>query len=390
MNTALFSYIKECPTAYHAADYAKRALLAAGYTELKEAEAWLVEEGKGYFVVRGGSALIAFVAGGDGYRITASHGDSPALSVKWHKEKLAVEVYGGMIMSSWLDRPLSAAGRITVRTEKGLEARLVDLREPVAIIPNVAIHLDRSVNEGKKINPAVDLQPLGAPLSERIEGDVVDADLILYNPQQGQVIGDLITAPRLDDLQCAFASLTAFLASNQPGNVYVLFDHEEVGSMTRQGAASNFLGDVLDRLGDRARKCAKSFLVSCDNAHAAHPNHMEMADGGEAVTLNGGVVIKHNANRKYTTEGVTSAVFAEICNKAGVPVQHYYNRPDQPGGSTLGAILSNQVSVPMLDIGCPQLAMHSCMETSGAQATQQMVRALTAFYNEKENEYVGI
>ena len=390
MNTALFSYIQECPTAYHAADHAKRALIAAGYTELKEADAWSVEEGKGYFVMRGGSALIAFVAGGDGYRITASHGDSPALAVKWHKDALAVEVYGGMIMSSWLDRPLSAAGRVTVCTEEGLKTRLVDLREPVAVIPNVAIHLDRSVNEGKKINPAIDLQPLGAPLRERIEGDVVDADLILYNPQQGQVIGDMIVAPRLDDLQCAFAALTAFLASGQPGNVYALFDNEEVGSMTRQGAASDLLPSVLDRLGDRAGKCAKSFLVSCDNAHAAHPNHTEMADSGEAVTLNGGVVIKHNANRKYTTEGVTSAVFAQICQKAGVPVQHYYNRPDQPGGSTLGAILSNQLSVPMLDIGCPQLAMHSCLETSGAQATEQMVQALTAFYNDKENDYAGI
>ena len=390
MNTALFSYIQACPTAYHAADHAKRALLAAGYTELKEAEAWSVEEGKGYFVMRGGSALIAFVAGGDGYRITASHGDSPALSVKWHKDALAVEVYGGMIMSSWLDRPLSAAGRVTVRTEEGLKTRLVDLREPVAVIPNVAIHLDRSVNEGKKINPAIDLQPLGASLRERIEGDVVDADLILYNPQQGQVIGDMIVAPRLDDLQCAFAALTAFLASGQSGNVYALFDNEEVGSMTRQGAASDLLPSVLDRLGNRAEKCAKSFLVSCDNAHAAHPNHTEMADSGEAITLNGGVVIKHNANRKYTTEGVTSALFAQICQKAGVPVQHYYNRPDQPGGSTLGAILSNQLSVPMLDIGCPQLAMHSCLETSGAQATEQMVQALTAFYNDKENEYAGI
>lgn len=390
MNRKLFSYIKACPTAYHAADYARKALLEAGFTQLQEADEWQIQENGRYFVMRGGSALIAFVAGGDGYRITASHGDSPALAVKWHKERLAVEVYGGMIMSSWMDRPLSCAGRVTVRTEQGLETRLVDWQEAVAVIPHVAIHLDRAVNDGEKINPSVDLQPLGASLAERVEGDVVDADLILYNPQDGQVIGDLITAPRLDDLQCAFASLTAFLAQPHSGNVYALFDNEEVGSMTRQGAASNFLPSVLDRLGSRAQKQAKSFLVSCDNAHAAHPNHKEKADDGAPVTLNGGVVIKHNANRKYTTEGVTSAVFEEICRKAGVPVQHYYNRPDQAGGSTLGAILSNQLSVPMVDIGCPQFAMHSCLETSGVQATEQMVQALEAFYQAEEKDYAGI
>ncbi len=390
MNRELFSYIKACPTAYHAVDHARKALLEAGFTELKETDLWQVKVGQGYFVVRGGSALIAFVAGGSGYRITASHGDSPALAVKWNKEKLAVEVYGGMIMSSWLDRPLACAGRVAVRTDKGLEIRLVDTKEPVAIIPNLAIHLDRTVNDGKKINPAIDLQPIGAPLSERIKGDVVDADLILYNPQEGQVVGDMIAAPRLDDLQCAFAALTAFLASGKPGNVYALFDHEEVGSMTRQGAASNFLADVLDRLGDRSRKLANSLLVSCDNAHAAHPNHPEAADSGTPITLNGGIVIKHNANRRYTTEGVTSAIFSEICARADVPVQHYYNRPDQVGGSTLGAIASNQVSVSMVDIGCPQLAMHSALETSGINATEQMVKALTAFYGDKENNYAGI
>ena len=283
MNQELFSYIKACPTAYHAVDFARKALLAAGFAQLHEAEEWKIEQGGRYFVMRGGSALIAFVAGGDGYRITASHGDSPALAVKWHKESLAVEVYGGMIMSSWMDRPLSCAGRVTVRTEQGLETRLVDLQEPVAVIPHVAIHLDRGVNDGEKINPSVDLQPLGASLAEHIEGDVVDADLILYNPQDGQVIGDMITAPRLDDLQCAFASLTAFLAEPHAGNVYALFDNEEVGSMTRQGAASDFLASVLDRLGDRFRKLAKSFLVSCDNAHAAHPNQIGRASCRERV-----------------------------------------------------------------------------------------------------------
>ena len=220
MNQKLFSYIKVCPTAYHAADYARNALLSAGFTQLQESDKWNIEPGKKYFVMRGGSALIAFIAGGDGYRITASHGDSPALAVKWHKENLAVEVYGGMIMSSWMDRPLSCAGRVTVRTEQGLETRLVNLQEAVAVIPHVAIHLDRGVNDGEKINPSVDLQPIGASLAERIEGDVVDADLILYNPQDGQVVEDMIIAPRLDDLQCAFASLTAFLAEPRQGNVY--------------------------------------------------------------------------------------------------------------------------------------------------------------------------
>ncbi len=379
MNQALFEYISACPTPFHTVEFAKNALQEAGFVELLEENEWEIKENNGYFVSRG-SALVAFRAGGEGYRITASHGDSPALAVKWHRDRLAVETYGSLIYSSWLDRPLACAGRVYLRTKQGIECRLVDTKEPIAVIPRTAIHLNRDVNGGEKLNPAVDLQPMGE--MPDFGKDVIDADLILYNPQAPCIIGDTITAPRLDDLQCAFASLTAFLSSDKAGSVYALFDHEEVGSDTRQGAGSDFLPSVLKRLGRFETKAPKSFLVSCDNAHACHPNHKELADEGEAVTLNGGVVIKHNANRKYTTEGLTSAIFAEICNKAQVPVQHYYNRADQPGGSTLGAILSNQLSIPMVDVGCPQLAMHSCYETSGVLATKQMVKALTAFYQQ--------
>lgn len=413
MNSSLFAYIRACPTAYHAAAHTAAILTQAGYQSLSEGSDWQLAPGGKYFVIRGGSSLIAFrIPLGDfsGYMLTAAHGDSPSFKLKNPPDlsgggyaRLSAEPYGGSIFSSWMDRPLSIAGRVLVRRGNSLTSQLVNLQTPVALIPHVAIHMNRKVNESATFNPAVDLVPLyrladgSEPLSQLIaqcagaeEEDLLSSDLFLYNPQDGVSWNDLISAPRLDDLQCAFAALTAFLRAGEQENLplYCLFDHEEVGSRTQQGAGSTFLPDTLERiraaLGLRSpqhlRKLASSLLLSCDNAHAVHPNHPEYADKNHAPVMNGGVVLKHNASQKYTTDAVSAGLFQLICQAAGVPVQHYANRADLPGGSTLGNIANTQVSLCSVDIGLAQLAMHSAFETAGGRDTQFLVQALTAFY----------
>ena len=404
----LSEFILSSPTPFHAVDTAKKMLEEQGFTELKESEnVNVVPEGK-YFVTRNLSSIIAFkIPKGEfsGFMISAAHSDSPAFRIKENSEmtddnyvRISSERYGGMLCSTWLDRPLSVAGRVIVKTEKGVESRLVDLKEPVAIMPNVAIHMNRNANSGAVYDFAVDMIPLmrlagsGQTLKSRIaenagvsENSLLSWDLILYNPEKPVIWGDFITSPRLDDLQCAYASLTAFLKSKNEKSaaVYALFDNEEVGSETKQGAASTFLYDTLLRIaGTKLRqKLASSMLASCDNAHAIHPNHPEYADKNHAAKLNGGVVIKYNANQKYTSDGVSSALFALICQKAGVKVQYYANRPDMAGGSTLGNISNTQVSLNAVDIGIAQLAMHSALETAGKDDTDSFVSALTAFFS---------
>ncbi len=418
MNQALFDYIRACPTAYHAASHTADLLRKAGYTELYEHTDWSLEAKKGYFVTRNGSSLIAFRAplskDFDGFMMTAAHGDSPCFKIKENAElcdghhlRLSVEKYGGMLCASWTDRPLSIAGRVIVRTEDGLATKLADLSEPCALIPNVAIHMNRNANDGMSYNPAVDTLPLCGEASDagslrlRVaeavgvsEDDILTTDLFVYNPQAGVEWSGFVSAPRLDDLQCAFASLSAFLEAGKADAaphavpVFCLFDNEEVGRQTKQGAASTFLYDTLSRLcsvmeltpADMARRLASSFLVSCDNAHAVHPNHPEYQDKNHAVYMNGGIVVKYNANQRYTTDAVSAAVFGLICERAGVPVQRYANRADMPGGSTLGNIANTRVSLNTVDIGLAQLAMHSAFETAGARDTEMMARALTVFF----------
>ena len=316
--------------------------------------------------------------------------------------QLNVEKYGGMLMSTWMDRPLGIAGRVLLRKGAGIETRLLDLGGACAVIPNVAIHMNRKANDGYAWNPAVDLLPLWGVGEEKgffrptlamalacREEDILATDLALYNPQEGVEWNGLLSAPRLDDLQCAFAGLTAFLSAGESEAipVYCLFDNEEVGSQTKQGAASTFLKDTLERVcealgqGEKYRqKVARRFLLSCDNAHAVHPNHPELSDPNHGVKLNGGVVIKYNAAQHYTSDGVSAALFQLICEEAGAPYQRYANRADMAGGSTLGSIANTQVSLNTVDIGLPQLAMHSAWETAGAEDTSSLVRALTAFY----------
>ena len=408
MNQRLFDYIAASPTAYHAVAHTASLLKGAGYTELCESAEWKLQKGGRYFVTRNGSSLVAFrMPEGEfsGFMMTAAHGDSPCFKIKEngtlaesHYVRLSTEKYGGMLCAPWMDRPLSVAGRITVRTENGIAVKNVDLARPVAIIPNVAIHMNRTANDGMKYNPAVDMLPLVSTdkdtslMAQVAEAagvdalDIVTTDLFVYAPDRGVEWNDLISAPRLDDLQCAFASLVAFMDAKEGAclPVYCLFDNEEVGSTTKQGAASTFLFDVLTRIVPDSltyrRKIASSFLVSCDNAHAVHPTHPEYSDKNHSVYMNGGIVIKYNANQKYTTDAVSSGIFRLICEKANVPVQEYANRADMPGGSTLGNIANTQVSLNTVDIGLAQLAMHSAFETAGARDTAHMINGLKQFF----------
>lgn len=414
----LFRFLDESPTCYHAAANAKAALTAAGAVELRESEQWKLEKGTLYVVERGDSALVAFrVPEGPfhGFLMAAAHSDSPTFKVRETAEaasagntlRLSVEPYGGGVWRGWLDRPLSVAGRVVIRQGDRLVSRLVNIDRDLLVIPGVAIHMDRSVNKGAELNSAVDLLPLlgcgkepGAfrkLIAEAAgvrEEHLLSTELFLYprtKAVQTGLNGEFIVSPRLDDLQCVFGCLEGFLAAKPGGSLPVLavFNNEEVGSNTRQGADSTFLTDVLERiahgcgLDSEAWKAAvaNSFMVSADNAHAIHPAHPEYADKGEFPVLGGGIVIKYNANQRYTTDAVSGAVFQAICQEAGVPVQRYSNRADLPGGSTLGNISTAHLSVPTVDIGLPQLAMHSVCETAGAADTDHLVKAMTAYFS---------
>lgn len=411
----LFDYIEKSKTPFHAVAESARRLQAAGFAPLNEAEHWNLAPGGKYFVTRNQSSIIAFVMPQQpemGWRISAAHSDSPGFKVKSTSQKagftmLDTEGYGGMIRSSWLDRPLGIAGRVLVKTPTGVESRLVDFGDTKAVIPHLAIHLDRKVNEGHNYDLKKDMQAVFAAgqkdacyqqiLAQQAAcepEDIVAQDMQLYCTEKGQLVGgeqEFALCPRLDDLACGWAALQGFLQAtpSQQGRIWCLFDNEEVGSGTRQGACGSFLPDVLARaakeLGEDAQQqrisLANSLLLSADNGHAIHPNFAEMSDEGHPVRVGGGVVLKFNASQKYTTNAVTAALFHSICSKAQVPVQEYYNRPDLPGGSTLGNLLAAQVSIPMADIGLPQLAMHSCVEMAGVQDIEWLRTACEAWYN---------
>ncbi len=403
MNSKLKDFIAACPTAFHTAAHTAQILRDNGFAELGEGS--IPEKNKNYFVTRNGSSIIAFKGSDalDSFMITAAHGDSPAFKVKDNAvlagdglQRLSTERYGGMISATWMDRPLSIAGRAVVVTDSGIESRLVDFKKPVAVIPNVAPHLDFKCD----FDPKSDMVPvfsdstdfysaLEAQLGVKRE-DVLSTDLFLYNPESLCELGELITAPRLDDLMCAFTSLEAFLSAkpSEAMPVFCVFDNEEVGSTTKQGAASTFLADTLRSVCaaygcDLVALLRSSMMLSCDNAHAIHPNHPELADKNHSAVLNGGVVIKYNANQKYTSDAISAGIFKLIMKKAGVPVQQYANRADMRGGSTLGNIANTQVSLNTVDIGLAQLAMHSCLETAGARDTKHMIDALSAFYTSR-------
>ncbi len=405
----LCRFLDNSPSVYHAADQLKALLLDRGYVQLQEKDAWELVPGGKYFMVRGGTAVMAFrVPQGTpkGFLLSASHSDRPTFKVKENAElkgaytRLAVERYGGMLLGTWLDRPLSVAGRVLVETETGAKVRLVNLDRDLLLIPNVAIHMNRQANEGYKWNPAVDTLPLAgskaaagkfwAAVEEAAGGKILGHDLYLYIRQKAAVWGleeEYISSAALDDLACAWGCTQGFLNATESDSIPVLcvFDSEEVGSSSNQGADSDLLQNLLSRICkalklDKKQLLSQSFLISADNAHAIHPNHPEYADPNNAPVVGGGLVLKFNANQRYTTDGVSAAVFRKVCAKAGVPVQTYCNRADLAGGSTLGNIAATHVSVPSCDIGLPQLAMHSCYETAGVQDAIYLEEAMAAYY----------
>ena len=441
----MLEFIRISPTCFHAVANIGRMLEAAGFQQLQEKEEWKLEKGGRYYTERNDSSVIAFVipekeVGIRGFHMAAAHSDSPCfkikekpeLTVEEHYLRLNTEKYGGMILSTWLDRPLSVAGRLAVKNGNGIEGRLVNIDRDLCVIPNVAIHMNREMNKGVEYNPQVDLLPLLADVSfdeydthttydaqtasenaeeqpETVEKPTlaalaaeaagVDAetilgeDLFLYTRQEGKMMGakgEFVLSPRLDDLQCAFSSMEGFLQGNREESISVhcVLDNEEVGSSTRQGAASAFLKDTLMRINmglgrtqeEYYMALADSFMISADNAHALHPNYTDKTDPVNRPVLNGGIVIKYNANQKYCTDGVSAAIFKDICDRAKVPYQTFVNRSDMAGGSTLGNISNTQVPVKTVDIGLAQLAMHSVYETTGAKDTESLVKVATVFF----------
>ena len=406
----LKAFLDASPSGYHATANLEKMLRKEGYEKLSEHDDWTLVPGGKYFMIRGGTTLIAFrIPHGDpkGFLMSACHTDRPTFKIKENCElsgtytRLTTEKYGGMLIAPWLDRPLSVAGRVLVETEDGVESRLINLDRDLMLIPNVAIHMNRKANEGYAWNPAVDTFPLlggkdakgkfWSLVEQAAGGRVLGHDLYLYIREKAKiwgVDGEYISASGLDDLECVWGCAQGFLRSSQDRSVPVLccFDDEEVGSNSPQGAASTLLADTLNRICNALEKnpyrmLAQSFMVSADNAHAIHPNHPEYADHANAPVLGGGVVLKFNAAQRYTTDGVSAAVFRKVCSIVGVPVQTYCNRADIPGGSTLGHISLTHVSVPTADVGLAQLAMHSCYETAAVADVIYLTRAMGAYYS---------
>ena len=412
----LLTFIKESPTAFQAVEMMKTRFTENGFTELKEDEHWEIKNGGKYFVIRNHSAIIAFTVpevSSDVFHIIASHSDSPSLKIKENPEmvengyvKLNVELYGGALLAPWFDRPLSVAGRLIVKEDEQICEKLVTVDKDMLMIPNLAIHMNREANSGYKYNVQKDMLPLFsdkegkgrfmetvAEAAEVKTEDILGHDLFLYDRTPGTLWGvneEFVSAPRLDDLQCAFSSMEGFLQGNREESISVhcVLDNEEVGSSTRQGAASAFLKDTLMRINmglgrtqeEYYMALADSFMISADNAHALHPNYTDKTDPVNRPVLNEGIVIKYNANQKYCTDGVSAAIFKDICDRAKVPYQTFVNRSDMAGGSTLGNISNTQVPVKTVDIGLAQLAMHSVYETTGAKDTESLVKAATVFF----------
>ena len=411
----LIGFIEKSTDCYHAVRTAVERLDSEGFKELREDERWTIAEGGKYYAVRNHSSVIAFKVPKKDYKsflICASHTDSPCFKLKSSFEisaesmvKLSVEGYGGMIMSSWLDRPLSVSGRVVTAENGKIQSRLVNIDRDLLVIPSLAIHMNRDINKGYEFNVKRDMCPIaggkeGALMDIVAENAGVSRDSIkgfdlsLYNRMRGTVIGtdnEYFSAPRIDDLQCVFSTLEGFLNSQSSDTipVFAAFDNEEVGSGTKQGAKSGFLRDTLERINaalggddeDYKRAVAQSFMLSCDNAHAVHPNHADKSDSNNRVYMNGGVVIKYNANQRYTTDAVSEAVVKYVCERANVPCQLYANRSDMPGGSTLGNLSNEKVSLNTADVGLAQLAMHSAYETAGSKDTAYMIDFVKEFYS---------
>lgn len=406
----LISFLDCAHSPYHAQALCCRELEAQGFTKLAPGKPWTLAPGGKYYVTRGGTALMAIripMESPAGFLISAAHTDRPTFKVKENGElagtynQLAVERYGGQILSTWLDRPLSAAGRVMVKTPQGAKSVLVDIDRDLLLIPSVAIHMNRQVNDGYKWNPAVDTIPLlgsGSTkgeffklLTDAADGEILGHDLVLYPRQKCSLWGvekEYLSAGGLDDLACVWGCLQGVLegVSKNSISVFAALDSEEVGSASVQGAASTFLRDTLQAIADGLQLpltalLQNTALVSADNGHAIHPNHPELADPANAPVMGKGVLLKFNATLKYCTDGMGAAMLRSVAEKAGVNLQTYCNRADIPGGSTLGCISLSQVSVPTVDIGLPQLAMHSCYETAAVSDCLDLMQLMKGYYS---------
>jgi len=421
----LIDFLYESPTAFHAVRNIKAALLRKGFKQLHRGESWNLQKGERYFTTKNASSLVAFTVGTgeiekEGFRIIAAHTDSPSLKIKPEPEmigtgnylKLNVETYGAPILNTWLDRPLSMAGRVSLLSDDPLRPieKFINFKKPMLVIPNLAIHLNRSVNEGKEYNKQKDMIPVLNLVKENFEKEgylrkliadnlkvepdtILDFDITLYEYEKGSVIGEnneFISSSRIDDLSMVYVGIDA-LFNSEPAkstNIMVCFDNEEVGSNTKQGAASPFLKDILKRVSWALspekdafyRAKINSFGISADNAHAIHPNLPENYDPVARPQINCGPVIKYNANQKYTTDAVSAATFKMLCEKADVPVQKYVNKSDIAGGSTLGSILTSQLDIRMVDVGNAMLAMHSIRELQGVKDHYMMRKVFDEFY----------
>lgn len=422
---ALIDFIHQSPTAFHVVSNIENKLIKKGYQYLALDQKWDIKKGGKYFTKRNGTAIFAFELGTgepeeEGFKLIAAHSDSPGFKIKPSPEmavenhfiKLNTEVYGGPILMSWLDNPLSIAGRVILKSKDILNPahQLVDFRQPLAVIPNLAIHLNRSVNEGVELNKQKDMLPLVGILNQTLEKDnflinliskelkckpeeILDFDLFLYPFERGCLIGpnqEFISSTKLDDLSMVHAGMSALLNS-KPGkgsNFLCIFDNEEVGSLSKQGAGAPILRHILERIMEKLgkdqeayqRAVYKSFMISADMAHSVHPNQAEKHDPVLHPLINKGPVIKIHAGQKYTTDGDSGAVFETLCKQNNIPVQKFVNRSDQAGGSTLGNISTAQVDIRTVDIGSPMLAMHSMRELAGTHDHSFVTNAFEAFY----------
>lgn len=417
VNRQLFSFLKKSPTPYHATETIRLALVEAGFQAVDERKKWTVNPGQPYYLVRDDGSIIAFNIGKkstDGFRILGSHTDSPCLQIKPNCDifeksyhKIGVEVYGGALLNPWFDRELSIAGRVTfVAEDNKIHRQLVDFSQPVAVIPSVAIHLDRSANKEKTINQQKDVYPLiglgnspRAGLEKYVKKhikrhfdraritEILGYDLFLYDyhtPCYTGIDKEFILSSRLDNLLSCFVILTAIRSANtEHSYMMVCNNHEEVGSNTLAGAQGNLLPSLFERLipdsQRRHQTLANSFFISIDNAHATHPNHPDKHDSAHDILLNEGPVIKINANQRYTSNSRSSAIFKFLCGEAKVPYQEFVMRNDMPCGSTIGPMTSAKLGIESIDIGAPSLAMHSIRELTGSKDPSLMLRVVRHF-----------
>lgn len=421
----MLDFIYESPTQFNAVEVSAETLEKNGFEKLNPKENWKLEVGKKYYITKNSSALVAFKINSDevekeGFRIIGSHTDSPGFRIKPNAEmescgaylKLNTEGYGGMILSTWLDRPLAMAGRVFLRGENPFKPveKIVNINKPVCIIPNLAIHMNRSINDGYKYNKQTDMLPLVGLINEQLEKDnymvkllaseldveieeIIDFDIFLYEYEKGCFTGaneEFISTGRLDNLSMYYSSVEALLDSDSKSGISIAvgFDNEEVGSSTKQGADSNMVLNILERIcislgKDRQQffeAIENSFIISSDLAHAVHPNVNGMADPTNRPVMGKGPVIKVHAGQAYTSDGYSISVYKEICRECGVEYQEFVNKSDQRGGSTIGPISSTHIDIPSVDIGAPILSMHSIRELGCSEDFYNTYKTFVKFY----------